>query len=115
MSEEILDYIRLLDAARDASQQGRPFPALSMWRQVRFLEPRTEVPSEVGVQSSREGAQCRVLLSGRITLDSAPDVRLLLFERLNDRNCQELSVDLFDIVYIDASGLAILVEALRAA
>jgi anti-sigma B factor antagonist len=55
------------------------------------------------------------LLSGRITLDSAPDLRLLLFERLNDRNCQELSVDLFDIVYIDASGLAILIEALRAA
>ena len=66
------------------------------------------------IQCSQQGSQCRVSLSGRITIDSAPDLRVLLLRRLEDPKCQGLTVDFYDVVYIDASGLAILLEALKA-
>ncbi len=61
------------------------------------------------------GAECHVRLSGRITIDSAPDLRALLLARLQTPSCQSLNVDLFEVAYIDTSGLAVLVETLRAA
>ena len=61
------------------------------------------------------GAECHVHLSGRITIDSAPDLRALLLARLQTPNCQSLNVDLFEVAYIDTSGLAVLVEILKAA
>jgi len=68
----------------------------------------------VEIQCSQQGTQCRVSLSGRITIDSAPDLRMLLLERLEDPKCEGLTVDFYDVAYIDAAGLAILVEALKA-
>jgi anti-anti-sigma factor len=68
----------------------------------------------LGIQCSQQSSQCRVLLSGRITIDSAPELRVLLLERLEDPKCQSLTVDFYDVIYIDAAGLAILLEALKA-
>lgn len=61
------------------------------------------------------GSECRVRLSGRITIDSSPDLRTSLLARLEDSDCRILTVDLFDVDYIDTSGLATVVEVLRAA
>jgi anti-anti-sigma factor len=69
----------------------------------------------VGIHCTQQGSQCRVSLSGRITIDSAPDLRVLLLERLEDPKCQSLTVDFYDVAYIDAAGVAILIEALKAA
>ena len=71
--------------------------------------------TEAGIQCSEQGAECRVSLSGRITIDSAEALRELLLKRLDDPNCQYLEVDFQDVTYIDTSGLAIMVETLRAA
>ena len=40
---------------------------------------------------------------------------MLLLKRLDDPNCQCLLVDFQEVTYIDTSGLAIMVETLRAA
>ena len=58
---------------------------------------------------------CRVEFSGRITIDSSPGLHSLLLRRLQSPNCRTLTVDLYDVEYIDTSGLAMLMELLRAA
>ncbi len=72
---------------------------------------------DAGVQAvcAQNGRECQVLLSGRITIDSSPDLRLLLLERLRVEGCQVLTVDFCDVAYVDTSGLAMLVEILNAA
>jgi anti-sigma B factor antagonist len=75
----------------------------------------TESPdAAVEVVSEQRGDQWQVSLSGRITIDSSPDLRILLMRQLESPLCRVLTVDLFDAVYIDTSGLAILVEILKA-
>jgi len=69
----------------------------------------------MGIECSHQDAQYRVSLSGRITIDSAPDLRALLLRLVEDPKCQELTVDFYDVAYIDVSGLAILAEVLKAA
>ncbi|HVP00256.1 MAG TPA: STAS domain-containing protein [Bryobacteraceae bacterium] len=81
-----------------------------------FSKATTESPDEeVRVVCQQNGQECEVSLSGRITIDSSPDLRTHLLSRLDSPNCQTLTLDLQDVEYIDVSGLAILVELLRAA
>ena len=82
-----------------------------------FLWRRTTKPLDEGIQavSENRGAESRVSLSGRITIDSSPGLRALLLERLESPGCQTLTVDFCEVTYVDTSGLAILVEVLRAA
>jgi anti-sigma B factor antagonist len=56
-----------------------------------------------------------VLLSGRITIDSSPGLRALLLLRLEAPSCLVVTVDFHDVAYVDTSGLATLVEILKAA
>src|SRR5258708_23729041 len=61
------------------------------------------------------GSACRVRLTGRITIDSSPGLRVLLLERLKSESCLNLTLDLSAVSYVDTSGLAIFVETLKAA
>ena len=61
------------------------------------------------------GTQCQVLLSGRITIDSTPDLRVFLLQHMESSACQGLTVDFCDVVYVDTSGFAMLLEILKAA
>jgi anti-sigma B factor antagonist len=63
----------------------------------------------------QRGTECRVSLSGRITIDSSLGLRALLLQRLESASCQTLTVDFREVAYVDTSGLAILVEVLKAA
>lgn len=54
-------------------------------------------------------------ISGKITIDSSPELRVLLLQKLRSPACLSMTVDFNDVEYIDTSGLAILVEILRAA
>jgi anti-sigma B factor antagonist len=71
--------------------------------------------ADVGILCDQQGTQCQVSLTGRITIDSSPELRELLLQRLKSPGCQSLTVDFYDVAYIDTSGLAILVEILKAA
>jgi anti-sigma B factor antagonist len=63
----------------------------------------------------QRGVECKVSLAGRVTIDTSPDLRLLLLQRLESPSCQILTVDFGEVAYADTSGLAMLVEILKAA
>jgi len=63
----------------------------------------------------RRGGDCLGSISGRITIDSSPDLHLLLLQTLQSADCNSLTVDFYDVAYMDTSGLAVLLEVLRAA
>jgi anti-sigma B factor antagonist len=56
-----------------------------------------------------------VALSGRITIDSSPDLRARLQQILNRKTLSMLLIDATAVSYIDLSGIATLVEALKIA
>jgi anti-sigma B factor antagonist len=58
---------------------------------------------------------CVLAISGRITIDSAPDLRTLLLQHLAIPDCKSLTLDFSDVVYVDTSALAVLLETLKAA
>ena len=69
---------------------------------------------EVTVDHSEKDTLVR--LSGRINVDSSPDVRdHLLAILLNKPSPRTVTVDLAGVPYIDLSGIATLIEALRIA
>jgi anti-anti-sigma factor len=70
-----------------------------------------------GLRVEREvpGAAHEVWLSGRIDIDSAPDLRKVLLHRIRLPACRTLTVNSEQIVYIDSAGVAILLEVLKAA
>ena len=83
-----------------------------------FLWQRTKtVPldDDIRVVCEDLGTECQVRLSGRITIDTSPGLRVLLLQRLEPPSCQALTVDFSEVDYIDTSGLAMLVETLKAA
>ena len=69
---------------------------------------------EVTVDHSEKGILVR--LSGRINVDSSPDLRdRLLPILLNKPSPRTVTVDLAGVPYIDLSGIATLIEALKIA
>lgn len=57
-----------------------------------------------------------IRLNGRTTVDSSPDLRARLLEVLSDEpSPRVVTVDLTGVTYIDASGIATLIEALKIA
>jgi anti-anti-sigma factor len=71
--------------------------------------------SDIRAVCEAHGVECQVRLSGRITIDSSPSLRALLLQRLESPDCQNLTVDFREVPYVDTSGLAVLVEILKAA
>ena len=71
--------------------------------------------AEIRAVCEQRGDECKVSLSGRITIDSSPDLRALLLRQLEPSSCKILTVDFCEVDYIDTSGLALLVEILKAA
>lgn len=71
--------------------------------------------ADIRAVGETHGPECQVWLSGRITIDSSPSLRTLLLQRLESADCQSLTVDFREVPYVDTSGLAVLVEILKAA
>ena len=77
------------------------------------LSPITADTLEITVDNSEEGALLR--LRGRLGIDSSPDLRERLFVILQGQTLKAVSVDLTEVSYIDASGIATLLEAFKVA
>ena len=71
--------------------------------------------SDIRTVREQRGAECQISLSGRVTIDSSPDLRAVLLLQLESSSCQTLTVDFHEVDYIDTSGLALLVETLKTA
>ena len=53
--------------------------------------------------------------AGSITIDSSPELRRVLLRMLRAPDGRRLTLDFSEVVYIDTSGLAVLLEVLRSA
>ncbi len=56
-----------------------------------------------------------VVVAGRVTVDSSPKLRTALLDLLRGGGSPVLVIDLSDVTYLDMSGIATLLEALKAA
>jgi len=65
----------------------------------------------ISVTNTEAGA--RVCLSGRVSVDSSPELREQLHAALERQPLPTLTIDMSKLTYIDCSGIATLVEALR--
>ena len=76
-------------------------------------ESTTKRDLSIGVSDSEAGTV--VCLSGRVSVDSSPELRDQLLATLGRPPLPTLTVDLSKLTYIDCSGIATLIEALRIA
>jgi anti-sigma B factor antagonist len=67
------------------------------------------------IEEHDQGGDHVVALSGRITIDSSPELRLLLLKRITTPGRDSLTIDFSETAYIDTSALAVLLETLRVA
>jgi len=67
----------------------------------------------IGVSDSEAGTV--VCLSGRVSVDSSPELRDHLLATLGRPSLPTLTIDMSKLTYIDCSGIATLIEALRIA
>lgn len=66
------------------------------------------------IVTRHEGAATILALSGDITLYNTPEVRKAILGLLKEKRVAELLVDMRAVRYIDSSGVASLVEGLKA-
>jgi anti-sigma B factor antagonist len=79
---------------------------------------RVAIPSNSNLTISvdQEGKDAMVRLTGRVDVDSSPDLRDRLQTLLSGKALlQTIIVDLAGVPYIETSGIATLIEALRIA
>jgi len=70
----------------------------------------------ISITVDHRGSDVLVCLNGRIDVDSSPDLRDRLSAILTERSLHRaITVDLAGVSYIETSGIATLIEALRIA
>ena len=72
------------------------------------------VEGGLGITMRREADSVVVRLKGHSTVDSSPDLRDCLVKVLSARP-RFVTVDLTNVTYLEASGIATLIEALKTA
>jgi anti-sigma B factor antagonist len=70
---------------------------------------------DLRISFGQHGKKSRADLAGRITIDSSPELRASLLRVLREPDCECLELNFSEVVYIDTSGVAVLVEALKSA
>ena len=96
------------------------FRVLSMalfwrWRKNAKVEETRVDPDGMTVRVVPGGNQTTVTVAGRVTVDSSPNLRSTLLELLRRGTTPVTLIDLSSVSYLDVSGLATLLEALKAA
>jgi anti-sigma B factor antagonist len=78
--------------------------------------PESTSTSHLTIAVDHNGTEARVRLSGRIDVESSPDIRDCLLAILSGQQLvHTVSVDLGEVNHIEASGIATLIEALKIA
>lgn len=77
--------------------------------------PIITAPSSLEIRVDQGGVSTNVGLKGRVDIDSSPNLRDRLLEVLLRQSSDVITVDLSDVPYIDTSGMATLIEALKIA
>lgn len=74
-----------------------------------------QTPTELTITSEHKKNEAVMSVGGRVTIDTSPDLRRRLLAILEGERLNRLTINLINVAYIDCSGLATLVEALRLA
>jgi len=80
---------------------------------LKTIESTSNRDLTISVTESEGGAV--VSVTGRVSVDSSPGLRKELLGLLSRRSLRALIIDLSQLSYIDCSGIATLIEALRIA
>jgi anti-sigma B factor antagonist len=67
------------------------------------------------VEINRADKDAVIRLSGRLDINTSPDLRRAALTLCTKRRCRNLKIDLAEVSFIDTSGLATLLEILVAA
>ncbi|HYZ87643.1 MAG TPA: STAS domain-containing protein [Bryobacteraceae bacterium] len=77
---------------------------------------RTNNPTETGdvtLVVGQTASETVVTVTGRVTMESSPYLRSLLFRLLKKLQGATIDIDISGVTYLDTSGIATLVEALK--
>jgi len=85
------------------------------WRENARVEERRVDAGELAVHAIPADNVLTVAVAGRTTVDSSPHLRSVLLELLRRTTAPIVAIDLSDLSYLDISGIATLLEALKAA
>jgi anti-sigma B factor antagonist len=85
------------------------------WRANTGIQETRIEAGEINVHVIPHPDQITVAVAGRITVDSSPTLRSALLELLRRGVAPVVVIDLSAVSYLDMSGLATLLEALKAA
>ncbi|MGA9352364.1 MAG: STAS domain-containing protein [Terriglobales bacterium] len=102
----------------DAVLTGKPTPSWMKFSQLEEVVTGVAITTDSKLEISVDQVEkdCKVLLNGRINVDSSPDLRDKLVAILSEVPLPlTVTVDLTGVSYIETSGIATLVEALRIA
>ena len=83
-------------------------------KDARVEETRVEA-GEITVHVVPASDQITVAVAGRVTVDSSPSLRSALLELLRRSAAPVIVIDLSAVSYLDMSGMATLLETLKAA
>lgn len=76
-------------------------------------KPKTNGDLNISVSEGNAGAH--VSLSGRLSIDTSPEVRDRLLAILGQKVQSSIMIDMAELTYMDCSGIATLVESLKIA
>jgi anti-sigma B factor antagonist len=85
------------------------------WRANTGVEENRLEAGEITVHVVPAGDQITVAVAGRVTVDSSPSLRSALLELLRRSATRVFVIDLSAVSYLDMSGMATLLETLKAA
>jgi anti-sigma B factor antagonist len=91
-------------------------PALfRKWTKNACVEETRLEAGEIAIHVVPASKLCTVAVAGRMTVDSSPHLRSLLLGLLRRDTAPVVAIDLSALSYLDMSGIATLLEALKAA
>jgi anti-sigma B factor antagonist len=85
------------------------------WRKNAVVKETRVDAGEITVQVVPASDQLTVVITGRVSVDSSPNLRSALLELLRRTAAPVIVVDVSAVSYLDMSGIATLLEALKAA
>jgi anti-sigma B factor antagonist len=94
---------------------GRVKPVFRRWTKNGRTEEIRIDAGEIAVHLVPASKPLTVAVAGRVTVDSSPDLRSALLELIRRGAAAVMVIDLTAVSYLDMSGLATLLEALKAA
>jgi len=88
---------------------------LGRWTKPATVQESRIDAGEITLHVLPAGGQVTLVVAGRVTVDSSPALRSALLELIRRGACPALVIDLSALSYMDMSGIATLLEALKAA